>query len=738
MKSRMQNILRLSLFIVVLLLISISGCSDDPSSPAEEEETPKTGATIGINGGTVGTDDISIIIPAGAFTEDQHISISEIQDDSTFGKHKVTSLLQIEGLTNEFKKPIKIKMKYSGELYGENFLAIGDYFYDPKTRDTSVTYGLFPAIDSSAFLISEIPVQSELILEKPQNWRKKYFRYIGAISGFNTAYSKHYVIRYPQSMDKSNLQEYKNALDSVYSLVHDDMEFPSSTRHYGGYYDQEIVLLYRNQIGKYFLNWYGKVYINMSVRNVVHHNFSWAKERLFEYETGLYSFDSYSWLDRAVLSWSEELLADNKNSFTTPILFENFYYAPFLGLEAGVIAGYYDYYWHGIGMAPVIKYLVQSEGFGLSGIGRMYQNKSERDLSMPPQILLLALYSHSTYWWPDFFIEYILGNIYPVPIDYFLDYAEAWTVNDITDTLAVFNSDDGLFGCRDLSANMYQIYLNHNNFEETDNMLFSLENTGGSEYLSIVMFGINGDKVEYLNTADAQDFEIPNLKRYYDNGTKQFLAVVVNSKYNTSNYLGQSSYELKVSIKKPKEYTRCSIEYRLLQKTQSEKTGNVGFDETWETSGVSQRDEAIFDGSLTEDTFTGSYTDNTNSSTSTQTNNYSVTVKFNSEKTKIESFSLTNIETKEIWHTTDDWKSKFDVVKRISGSDIDKVNNIEGITFRVVGESTCNNVLSANHTVSHQTTWTSSGSQKWENVESRSIEYSCDENSYLNIIFLNE
>jgi len=153
MKSRMQNILRLSLFIVVLLLISISGCSDDPSSPAEEEETPKTGATIGINGGTVGTDDISIIIPAGAFTEDQHISISEIQDDSTFGEHKVTSLLQIEGLTNEFKKPIKIKMKYSGELYGENFLTIGDYFYDPKTRDTSVTYGLFPAIDSSAFLI---------------------------------------------------------------------------------------------------------------------------------------------------------------------------------------------------------------------------------------------------------------------------------------------------------------------------------------------------------------------------------------------------------------------------------------------------------------------------------------------------------------------------------------------------------------------------------------------------------
>ena len=75
------------------------------------------------------------------------------------------------------------------------------------------------------------------------------------------------------------------------------------------------------------------------------------------------------------------------------------------------------------------------------------------------------------------------------------------------------------------------------------------------------MFGIKNGEVEYLGTAHAQDFEIVNLKSYWDDGMKQFLAVLVNCVFTSDDYLGKSDIDLKVSIIKKKEfdYNKCIV-----------------------------------------------------------------------------------------------------------------------------------------------------------------------------------
>ena len=202
----------------------------------EEEEKPKSTATIGANGGTIGTDDISILIPAGSFSEDYEIAIYDEPDDGAFGENTVSNSYKIAGIPNNFTKPIKFKMKYSGELSEQSFLAVGTKTYDTIFEDSSIVYSLYSASDSSGFLISELPENDDIALPKlsgtynASNIKDEIF--INLASGYKSRVTQNFTIQYP-----SSVEQYVDFVDEIFEsslgIVRNDMGvnfFPNDTK----------------------------------------------------------------------------------------------------------------------------------------------------------------------------------------------------------------------------------------------------------------------------------------------------------------------------------------------------------------------------------------------------------------------------------------------------------------------------------------------------------------------------
>ncbi|VAX29647.1 hypothetical protein MNBD_IGNAVI01-1595, partial [hydrothermal vent metagenome] len=135
----MKNIKIFSAAIFMIMLLIQAGCSEDPVSPTEEKPTEALAAAeIGPGGGTVKTDDVSIVVPSGAFNEKHNVAIYSVADDGAFGENTVSSSFKISGLPNDYTKAIKIKMKYTGELSGQSFIAAGINSSDIMSGDTLI------------------------------------------------------------------------------------------------------------------------------------------------------------------------------------------------------------------------------------------------------------------------------------------------------------------------------------------------------------------------------------------------------------------------------------------------------------------------------------------------------------------------------------------------------------------------------------------------------------------------
>ena len=136
----------------------------------------------------------------------------------------------------------------------------------------------------------------------------------------------------------------------------------------------------------------------------------------------------------------EGLFTTNSN-YKNPKSFPEFAITPFNGLRADAGDDSKDMisqnYERGIGMSSVIKYLTDDERYGKAGIGKTFGGVSQSVLTTAS--LLNSMDALIADWWPDLFKEYVSGNIYDVPLGYFLDNkSQSWEINSIEDTLRLF------------------------------------------------------------------------------------------------------------------------------------------------------------------------------------------------------------------------------------------------------------------------------------------------------------
>lgn len=640
------------LLVLTLLFFSLS-CSENPSSPKIEEEKPLASTEIGSGGGTVKTEDVSITIPSGALGEKHNIAIYNISDDGSFGENTVSASFKINGLPNDYTKPIKIKMKYTGELGGQSFIAVGIKSSDIMSGDTSIAYNLFPASDSSGFLIGELPAFSSGSLVKTNNISEgiDFSPILKVLTKYTVKETEHFKIHYP-SIIGGFISKVEDLFESSLNIINDDLgvsyyprdvvkqtviikiQNKSVTLQEQPVTSKNVLLIVRRQM-IFFL----------SLNDVINQKFSELNSLVGKYLMAIESTfvpsrpTNILWLDHAIASWSEELFTDDPN-FKYPTNFPDNAMAPFNGMQAGVSNTSEKE--HGYGMSSIIKYLTEYTDFGKTGIGKAYNLISKG--ADPVTALINNTDIPEEEWLPDFFKKYINGEIYNQSIDYFLSNVNfTWDINSASDTSNVFSSSNFIIkSYPDLSAKMFKINLNYEPEDTSSGMLLSMVASDDIyEQLSLLVYGIKGGKSEYLGVAKIQDFEIPNLNSYYNDGMKQFLIVLVNGNITSNDYLGESAIDLTVNVSSNNQgsgsnivldFNRCSFGLSFVAKIKETTSNGTSEND-------SQQDWGWYiykaSGSFSGNTFTGGFNERSGEYIGT------ITVTLNDDHTMITNFEYT-------------------------------------------------------------------------------------------------
>jgi len=547
MKTYLSILKQISTIIIISFFIFTLSCSDDPSSPKKEDDnpTPQETVTIGVEGGIVEKGDFKITIPAGAFNGNYDISVAEIEDDGAFGENTISGSFKIKGLPNSYSEPIKIKVKFIAELSGNSFLAVGNDVFDEVNSDSSFEYQLFEASDSAGFLIGKIPGINLGVIEKSTSElnesNSSIDRIIKVISAYREKRSENFVFHYPIVLE-SFMVNVEKTFEDVFNIISRDLDlsFYPKPKH------QTVIIKYFQSEKAVFgyPKGFGKDQQYFFVANISHilqNDFDGIKKSLGNVilNLELIYYKNLGEFKKTIESWAEELFTDGE--FKYPTNFEQNITESFKGLKnyGSNVEG------HSIGLAVILKYLAEDEElFGMKGLKKMHSNIS-KDVD-PISALLKTVDGNVVDWLPDFTQKYLMGEIYDLPQSSFFDYVPLeWNVNSNTDTLKEFNYFPANY-YRDISAKLFKINLNHQPEDDTYNMLFDMR--GNTEFgLSLVVFGIKNNELTYLETAHAQDFIIPNLKEYYDNNIRQFLAVLVNT-LGVPPYDGNSEVDLIIQI----------------------------------------------------------------------------------------------------------------------------------------------------------------------------------------------
>lgn len=707
--TRLAKIM-LILIVSVILITSLS-CSDDPSSPKKEDEgtIPQDAVTIGVEGGTIEKDDITVTIPEGAFTENHDISVSEVDDDGAFGENSISKSYKINGLPSEYNKPIAIKSNYSGQLNGDSFLAIGQMVKDEIRNDSSVVYGLFTAIDSSGLLTSSLPAVSGPNINKLDNKPVDLGTlelFVKFLDSYTYKETNHFIIFFPLSAIQ-HFSKVEEIFEGAYAVVKHELRINEEIT-------RTVVITSQNR----------PIYVNEEVFNQQYlvHRFSISQEslgnqqyneilvravqELFNFTGSNNPFRSIHWTSSAIYYWIEDWISDAPE-YKFPEDFLRNGMSPFLGFNIDDIEDYVGHR-HGIGMSSLIKYLKELEGYGLTGLSNFLHN-NESHISQSTE-LLESVETPFNQWWPDFFKQLINNELFELPNDYFISRAHAeWNINNENDTLKVFTSSE-VGNYQDLSAKIFKFNLNYSGLDTSQNLIFNLSNLDNNTDLALLLFSVKDGKPNYLQTSNSKNLKIEDIKSFIENYGKQILAVVVNNDITTENFLGQSNIEFKIEISSKKQsqifdFNRCHIEVQFIAEIERGNNFGSSFETKLQSLGSSQ-----MRGSIVENIYTGVF----NYSDETKTLEYSLKVELNETQDTIKTF---------IWEAKQTGPEEGMLTEQeIRGINI-PLSNDDPNKFELSGSDICSKILTIKYDYYHE--------EQFVKIS----EYTCDSESYIFLHF---
>lgn len=556
---------KFSLVLLLGLLVLVIGCSKKKSTQPEPEPdyTLQASQTIGPEGDTLVISDFSLIVPPGAFASNATLKLYASSKDKPFGDYGVTRTFRLEGLPAEYSKPLPVRIQYQGTLSNESFIALGTAAYVVSVDTLVTAYNLFPATDSSGYLLGELPARTAS--EVTYNAHHFYARpkedqgsalslYLSATTGYfsYTSPGGHFDIRFPAGL-LTQVKSLANYLDAAYdtSIA---MGFTNVTQGLPPVYLYHISL---NSCGdyEYPYRWWGdsykgSLYFNsdsLAKPNLLPQMRITAGREFFRFVLALYDrsilpgelhgkFPVRFWLHNAVVLWSEQKFTENPDH--CPYDFKGNEMVAFHGMNAVTENTTRS---HGFGMSAVIKYLVDQ--YGQDFLIKIYKEMDPK--KNPVGQIINGIISDPEYvWWPGFFKDYVSGKIYGVKSNVFLDNKSG--VFDITsesDTLKTFSGS-----YPDLSAKIYIIALDYPDIDSSAKIRFQLSATDvHPDYMTVLVFGLKNDSLQYFGQGG--DLVVEQVRELTDQGW-DLLAVVVNS-FNEPPYNSSSDIDLVVTVPKP-------------------------------------------------------------------------------------------------------------------------------------------------------------------------------------------
>ncbi|MCW8848775.1 MAG: T9SS type A sorting domain-containing protein [Melioribacteraceae bacterium] len=564
-------------------------------------------ATIGLEGGKLETEEFLLTIPSGAFNELSKINFAIDPNDTSLSENTASPLFLISGIPDSISNSLLIGIKPENPSIENLLMAvrqnrtslgypINEQYFNIKHVFDSLGY-YFCKIEGEFFNAGS----RSNILSKTINNNTERNLSLKLVKGYESVSDGFLDYYYPD--------KYSDDI-SVLRLLLLEVPFTFINIGFTGerFSGWNVWAPMEVQIGKlnnYFIRplrfaslvSYNNLQINnkylsaeylTDIRREFAHLYYY---RYFFYEDfdkkETYKLDGRKWLENdpflrvlhhAIATWLEETFQPIISTYV-PNSFKGNEMQIFKGFVTGANLSLIisDEYKHGYGLASLIKFLMNKYGTNL--LFDFYQN-IYTDKLPSSEAFLKAIEERNTLannrkvseniWLPEFFKEYISGNIYNLPGEEFLtSVSETIEFND-GDTLKYVDET-----YNDLSAKLFKIKINSEEIK-TKTINFKIDSSGiNIDYVKTLVFGVSNNNLTFL--AEGTDFNVSYFQAY-----DALLACVVNSG-NEPPYTGTSKINLEIKVTDDLAFRHCDINFAVVEFHDTlEGTWSPG----WYTDGV--------------------------------------------------------------------------------------------------------------------------------------------------------
>jgi|GEM_PF-4370019 len=541
--------------------------------------------TIGPDGGKLETEEFSLSIPPESFTEvvDLSLGIETYYDD--YFETRLTKVFRVDGLPDILYRPLRVMLKNETTRYDSLYIAVGTSAFDIFFENEVTFFNYYDAFDSSGYIISpELPFHSDYTKPIAKINKYPYLDFgsllLTALTDVNIMESEHF--RFESGISELSqlvisdilevaeqaysdfcelLNQDKDIFWDLYKIITGDSKMRISPAQSGFRTNKYCYIPFRYDVYKRPCF---RIYIS-DEKLLDETMLPFIKQDLYHHLYFVFPFVRYLdkgmrepnqlWLHHAIAYWSEELF--NKAENFTPLEFFMGLWNPFTGTPpTGTGYEFHGYNrQYGMGMSAFIKYLTNIYGNSIVAkiFDRLYDDRIAIEAIMN---VLMEEYNHPEYiWWPDFYKEFIQGNIYNVPSKVFVNLArfEEWlsSRNPIEfiwrDTTHEYTSKYA-----DLSAKLIRINIKCDDIKNNKSLRFKIDPKGlNIDYVKVLVFGLKGDDLIFIS--EGNHFSIGHLYNY-----DALLACVVNSA-NEAPYTEYLDITLDITVSDDPFFKYCDI-----------------------------------------------------------------------------------------------------------------------------------------------------------------------------------
>lgn len=476
----------ISTFLLILTSCDIVDAIADVSKGEDDDITDAliNSTTVGTDGGIINADELTLTIPAGAFSQavDINIYASSVTDGSI--DDIATKVYKIEGLPDQYFKPIDVRIKHNGTINEQTYLILQEETYIPSLDSISASNIYFDAVVVGDSIKSQLPAIPAMTADLAKvasvvdTWNKEQKLMALSNRKTHTTSNNHFIINYNSSLDNEpNIIDLGKYLEGAYSKLQ-NIGFDYTDRT-----NWPINVIIETFVGddiganglhcttlvgtNYYYLKFNRLSLNdeRAIKTASIHEFFHIVQYFYDnrnFASKAKSKPAHHWFNEACSVYSEELVMgpDYVSDIRTAHGMQ-----PFYGLQAGSVGNAQN---HGYGMSAYVHYLVKQ--YGQSILVDIY--KSIEAGKHVVNAIDLSLNGNLFLDYNEFLKQYAQGAVYS---DFgstnLISIADGtFDINSNTDILKTFTAN-----YKEFSGKFYIVQLGNPNFKDDTSLEISID-----------------------------------------------------------------------------------------------------------------------------------------------------------------------------------------------------------------------------------------------------------------------